>query len=98
VCVGAHDLQLHFDEGVSVSVESVVTCVTADGEEIRYEDLIKTAPCPLSFLHRTIVFAYATRDGTLQLEFDGKRRVSIYDSNERYESYVIKYKDGSIVV
>ncbi len=98
VCVGAHDLLLHFDEGVSISIESEVACTSTDGTRTRYDDLTRATPFVIAFLDRSIVSAQGTPDGTLHLEFDDRRHFHVYDSNEHYESYVITHGDQTIVV
>lgn len=73
VCVGAHDLHLHFDEGVSVSIESTVACFGPDSRKSPKDDLKDAAPFVIALLNRVIVSAQGTADGTLHLEFDDRR-------------------------
>ena len=98
MCIGRHDLQLNFDEGVSISVESVIGIFNVHGAETRCEDLTKAASLLTDLLDVAVVSASGTLDGTLHLEFERGQRVSIYDTKDHYESYVIKHHGQVIVV
>ena len=98
LCIGKHELQLNFDEGVTISVESVIGLAKAQHAETRCEDLTQAVPLLTGLLNLAIASATGTSEGTLQLEFEDGRRLSIYDSGRQYESYTIKHRGQIIVV
>ena len=98
VCFGVHDLILHFDGNVSVTVTSSISFgTTATGCE-RRQDFRNAAPALLKLLHASVTQAAGDDAGTLTIQFDDGSFLNIHDDSRHFESYVIKHDDRTIVV
>ncbi len=98
VCVGFHDLILHFDEGVSATITSAVGCRNRHEMSCRFEEFPVAASAVAGFLNKVVKCARGDTDGTLTIEFEGDEWLEMYDDSEQFESYVIKHGDREIVV
>jgi len=98
VCIGANDCNLNFDDGLRISVTSVIGCVESNNVYRKYEDFRQAAPNLVALLDRVVMSAREVTGGTLSIEFRGGGRLDIYDDSKEYESYVIRHKDKQIVV
>ena len=98
VCIGAADLILHFDEGVSLTVTSSIGWVGPHGARNTYEDFPQAASAVAGLLSDVVVLARGNPEGTLTLEFRKGAKLEFYDDSKQYESYVIKSKGKEIVV
>lgn len=98
VCIGEHQIILHFDEYLSISIETSIYVSNDGNKPIEFAKLPEAAPVLCTLLGRCVRKAIGSPDGTLDLEFENGTRVVIHDDNERYESYQIKYGDKEIVV
>ena len=98
VCVGAHDMILNFDDDVSVTVTSHISCAGPDGAARQYHDFARAMPDLKVFLNQTIAKAEGNEDGTLLLAFDAVGTLAIYDDSAEYESYTIRHGKRVIVV
>jgi hypothetical protein len=88
VDVSEHQAQLHFAGAISISIEGECEL---DREAIVFEQL-------KSLTGKSVSGATVQNKGTLNIVFDGGRRLSILDSNENYESYQITGPGVNIVV
>jgi hypothetical protein len=100
VCIGRHQAILHFDDNVSLSIESEIAHISHQGEIMAiYKTIPSAAPTLVSLLNRTVKSATSKPPGTLILEFSNSEILEIYDSNApHYESYQIGFGDKIIVV
>lgn len=99
ICFGEHDLQLHFAEGASISVEGECL-VTLPGCSPQLTDVPSVAANLLSSaMSDVLAHVRGSIDGTLLLSFGCGVSVELRDSNAPYyESYVITCGDVTIVV
>ena len=98
VCVGANELILNFDEGVSITVTSRVGFVGRNDTSDSYEDFARAGPAAIALLNDVVVSANGDTDGTLSLNFHSGVRLEFYDTSDRYESYLIRNGQQTIVV
>jgi len=94
VCVGQNDLQLHFDNGASFTIESSIQ-FRGDGK--LYSDFASSAT-PLANLLGTVVTG-CTANGTKRLVVSfGKDTLEIVDDSEHYESFKLKFGGREFIV
>lgn len=93
-----HSLIFHFDDDVSVTVTSLVGCLTSNGDIQQYEDFRQAAPQVLMLLNQVVLSAEGDEAGTLTLKFDGGGALFIFDDSKEYESYTIMNRGQIIVV
>lgn len=86
--VNDFQVQLQFTDDVCISIESEVV---VDGDARGREAL-------RALVGAAIESVSAGSDGTLQLAFEGGRRVAVRDSNADYESYTITAPGVTIIV
>ena len=98
VCIGANELILHFDHGVSLTIESeFLVGDPARGSE-KFDRPRPSAARIVGLIDRTVRRADGTADGTLVLVFDQDYRLEVHDSSSQYESYQIHHDSRIIVV
>jgi len=109
MCFGEHQLVLHFDDpAVDLTVvpnaPKIMCIVEADIEIItrlrgrrRAEDARSLAGDLVDFLGKRIIETSFT-PRALSLVFDNEYTLVLHDSEERYESFNIRYGDRVIVV
>ena len=88
VVVSEHQAQLHFAGAISISIEGECEI---DREAVGFEQLKGLAG-------KSVSGATVQNKGTLNIVFDGGKRLNILDSNENYESYQITGPGVNIVV
>lgn len=88
VDISDYQAQLHFDGGVSISIEG--TC-EIDRKVVDFPQL-------RSLLGGSVFGVTVQNEGTVNIVFDDARRLSILDSNEEFESYQITGPGVNIVV
>jgi hypothetical protein len=101
ICYGLHQIQLRFDQRLTISVESAfLYCdpsmrepkrINIPGEPAMQSDL-------LHLLHHTIVKAWGEDEGTLALEFDNHHILRCLEKDGPYESYQISMGEQLIIV
>jgi hypothetical protein len=100
VAVGVFQVQFHFDEDVSISVESQFTYFDGQREWTWEQGLTfaQVAIRTVSLLSAKIQSFEAQENGTVSLAFSNGHRLTIFDSSKDYESYTISHHGGTIVV
>lgn len=98
VCVGVNELILNFENDVIVTVLSRYSICTHGGEPTVYDDTRAGLGAVVALLHDVVVRACATDAGGLLLEFRGGTTLTLFDGNDRYESFWIKNGASTIVV
>ena len=98
VCFGQFQVQLRFDERVTIAVEGAMG-VSADGAaETTAEDPRNAGMALIALLGRTISQVRLPDAKNLVIEFDDGATVRVIDSEERYESFQVHVGDCVIVV
>ncbi len=108
VGVGEFQIQLHFHENVTISIEESVECtMTTSASRWGYDDHWTSSPegddmkavtSLLSLLGKTTTaFRRVGRSG-LALSFEGGPSLEIFGENSDYESFQINHPGGMIVV
>jgi hypothetical protein len=99
VSVGIYDVQLHFHESVSLSIQNRIEH-TSKGIITVWEQE-ETPPISasslLTLLGSCVVSAHGVSDGTLTLQFANGDIVKVFDA-EGYESYQINNNGELIIV
>jgi len=98
ICIGAGDIILRFQRGVSLSMYCDLTFCEIGRPPAVFPCHPLTASVLTKLLNYSIVMASRKNHGTLILEFSNGNSLAIHDSNEGYESYVINNGDKAIVV
>lgn len=97
ICLGAYDLGLSFHgPPCGVMIKSSFGIQTANSEMVKHELTMGHFLRP--FLNRDLIAATWAEMGTLILTFDGNDQIHVFDDSDQYESYVIDYKELTIVV
>jgi hypothetical protein len=95
-----YQIQLHFDERLTIAVESTFLykeSKLSEAKTINLPDLPSVQCDLLQLLHHTIVSASGNDEGTLTLEFDNGHILQCLDQ-PGYEAYQIMQGDDLIVV
>ncbi len=98
VCIGEHQIILNFEDALSISIETAIHVHESDNNLRTFELLRDSAQSLCSLLGLCVQRAVGSPDGTLSLEFENGTRLVVYDDNENYESYQIRFGDKLIVV
>ena len=98
VCFGRHDLILHFDENVSITITSSIGFSSPNGDIQQNEDFYLMANIILQLLEKKIVSVLTNTEGTLILCFENGFDLVVYDDSAYYESYVIRNGEKLIIV
>jgi hypothetical protein len=94
VCIGEHQLQLHFDSGLSISVGSTLRL---NGVSDEFSDFPEVASSICKFLSDTISLAEAPSGKVLRLIFS-RGSIEILDDSERYESFQVSIPGETLYV
>lgn len=99
ICIGAHELILHFSDDVTtVTIEGDLGVWLAGNRQRVSGDYIEMAADAASLLTRTVTEARPETDGTLTLAFGNSAQISFYDSSPHYESYQILHGSKLYVI
>jgi hypothetical protein len=98
VCIGAHELILNFDEGLSVTITSSVEFKRSDGSSQYCDDFCASASTVSSLVNKKVITAEAEAPRALKLKFENGEGLSIVDDSKEFESYTINYRGKTIVV
>ena len=103
LCIGSYDVQLHFNDGVSISIygedpEKSFNHKTTRSSSSEVLGMPGGAVTLVSLLGATVQMAASENDATLTISFDNEEELRIYDSNDFYESFTINGPNGLIVV
>lgn len=99
ICFGLYQIQLGFDERVTIAVSSsfLYRDSTPDPKAIEIPDLPVVQANLLQLLHHAIVKAFGNHEGTLTMEFDNGHVLQCFDQ-PNYEAYEIILGDKHIIV
>lgn len=101
ISFGRYQIQLRFDEKVTIAVESGFVyrdSSTSAPRAIDIPDLPATQSELLQLLHHKVVNAFGDKEGTLTLEFDHGAALQCLDDEPCYEAYQIMLGDIEITV
>lgn len=100
VAVGSYDVQLHFYESVSLSVQGRIEHISEGvvTEWIGDENKPLAAASLLGLLGSSVTSVQGDSDGTLTVHFTNGDLLKIFDDNEHYESYQINPGDGKNII
>ena len=98
VCIGRHQVILHFDQDATVSVEGDLGIRAPNAIERVVEDH-RAAAVDLAWLVADVVDAVKPEaEGTLRLYFASGSVLSFYDSSKHYESFQVSHGTDLYVV
>jgi Family of unknown function (DUF6188) len=102
ICYGLYQIQLHFDERLTIAIESTLlyrdSAMASDPKRIHIPDVPTLRSDLLQLLHHAITNASGDQEGTLAMEFDNGHVLQCLDDQPGYEAYEIKMGDESIIV
>ncbi|OQW61006.1 MAG: hypothetical protein BVN28_08200 [Nitrospira sp. ST-bin4] len=100
VAVGPADVQFHFHERVSLSVQSRIEHIS-EGVETEWdgdENKPLAAASLLGLISSSVTSVQGDSDGTLSLRFTNGDLLKVFDDSEHYESYQINPGDGKNII
>ena len=100
VAVGPYDVQLHFHESVSLSVQSHIEHIS-EGVETEWdgdENKPLAAASLLALIGSSVTSVQGDSDGTLTSRFTNGDLLKVFDDDEHYESYQINPGDSKDIV
>ena len=98
VCLGANEVILHFDEEVSIAIESPFSIKDNGKKMDTHKNVSEVASILVKFLHAKIKSVKGEENGTLTLYFDDGQILKIFDDSEQFESYTIDYKGETVII
>jgi len=100
VAIGSFQVQFHFDEDVTVSVEAEFCYFDGQDEWIWQQkpSSPQIAARTVAMLGASITSLETNENGTLALTFSNGHRLTILDSFKEYESYDITRPGQTIIV
>jgi len=100
VAIGTFQVQFHFDEDVTVSVEAEFYYFDGQDEWIWQQEPSspQIAARTVAMLGASITSIETNENGTLALTFSNGHRLTILDSFKEYESYDITRPGQTIIV
>ncbi len=98
VCLGLHQVQIHFAKAVSISIEGRWELCDSDGEILDQSKNLKQQECMR--LHvivgRTVVETRIAAPKSITIVFDNGLVLEVFDSSHEFESFQIQ--PGDIIV
>jgi len=101
ICFGLYQVQLRFDQRVTIAVESTFLykdSLASEPRKIGIPDLPAIQSDLLQLLHHKIVNAFGNEEGTLTMEFDHGHILLCLDDEPAYEAYQIIQGEDQIIV
>jgi Family of unknown function (DUF6188) len=100
VAIGSFQVQFHFDEDVTVSVEAEFRYFDGQDEWVWQQEPIspQIAARTIAMLGASIISFEINQNGALALTFSNGHRLTILDSFKDYESYDITRPGQTIIV
>jgi hypothetical protein len=99
ICFNANQVCLHFDDKVSITVESSYSYQKARTEpNPKIFDVPPSESDLMQLLEHSVIEVRGDEQGTLSLEFDHGHIFRCFDNSRQYESYHIKWGEAEIIV
>ena len=103
LCIGLYDIQLHFNDGLSISIHSGDPGSSFNHKtKLVSSSEVKGMPggavTLVSLLGAIVQRVVSENDTTLFIKFNNEEELRIYDGSETYESFVIDGPTGVIVI
>ena len=98
VCIGLHQVQIHFDDNVSISIEGRFKYTDRTGRVFEWQDRPSQAAGVVDSLGLVVSAVTPEPDGTLTLAFSAGANLTIFDDDKQYEAYQISKPGTTIVV
>ena len=100
IAIGLFQVQFHFDDSVSLSVEAEFRYF--DGQQewnwIQEPSSPDVAARTVALLGARVTHFHSELNGTLSLTFSNGHRLTVLDSSKEYESYGINHHGEIIIV
>jgi len=97
ICFAQYQVNLHFDENVSIVVESALSHQESSNSAIRRVKIPVAQSDLMVLLGHSILKAFGDDEGTLTIEFDNGRVLQCFDQ-PAYEAYHIIQGEDEIIV
>lgn len=93
LCFSQNQMSLHFDDDVTIAIESAFAYKTAQVIDVpvHESDLME-------LLGTAVASVQGDANGTLSLLFNNGQTLKLYDTTKQYESYTITYGGKVIIV
>jgi hypothetical protein len=98
ICIGLHDLQLHFTDDVSLSIESSIEHRNPDKQPDAGRDLPQQATTLISLLGATVERVIAEEGVALVIQFSNAEMLRVFVRNDGYESFNLTAPGTTIVI
>lgn len=89
LCIGMHQLQIHFDNHVGVMVESECVLRGPAAEDLRVDSYALAASSMCTLLGQQVQSASRTEQGGLLLRFTTEAELEVLNDSSHYESFQI---------
>ena len=96
ICFAQYQVNLHFDENVSIVVESALSHQESSNSAIRRVKIPVAQSDLMVLLGHSILKAFGDDEGTLTIEFDNGRVLQCFDQ-PAYEAYHIIQGEDEII-
>jgi primase-polymerase (primpol)-like protein len=93
VCFSQNQMSFHFDDDITITVESAFSYKTAQVVDVPVQESNL-----MELLGSAVSVARGEADGTLSLLFNNGQTLKVYDTTKQYESYTITYGGKVIIV
>jgi hypothetical protein len=98
VCVGLHEVILHFTSDVSITIQGRFDHVQPSADARTDETLPSRAASLLMLIGKQVGSVSHKTSGELKLGFSGNHWLTFFDDSPQYEAYTISHGEELIVV
>jgi Family of unknown function (DUF6188) len=98
VSVGLYQVQLNFDQDISIYMECQFDHILNGKSQILSEDLPSSASSLLQLIGSTIAKVENQGNGDIEIIFSNQNVLKVFDNNKSYESYQISGPDIQLIV
>jgi hypothetical protein len=88
LCFTVAQVQIHFDNGNSIVIESAMVVVSSE-KETRIEDYPQGASLLCGFLDDRVLVATREEDGSLLVRFEGGSALHVLNDSRQFESFQV---------
>ncbi|MDH5459217.1 MAG: DUF6188 family protein [Nitrospinota bacterium] len=98
VAIGLHQVQLNFDQDVSISLECKFDHTSNGKSLITSENLPSSASSLLQLIGSKLIRVENHGNGDIEITFSDQNIVKIFDSNKSFESYQISSPSINLII
>lgn len=99
VAVFSNQLMFDFDGGCAVTLQSSYSHRESKaGAGVRIFEVPHFEPKLIRLLDKKVTLVSVEQNGTFQMTFENGDRLTLYDTDERYEAYHLSWNGGGLIV